>query len=222
MTATSCATVRRQLAWFVGGDVDVEQGTLVRAHLRECARCRRDASRLQQSRKALQGLADPAHVEKVGVDDTMFTTIYTSVVAAVERESLPNGGFAGRGWIASGWRAGVRHVLSIAAAVVLFLFGWWVIREPATLSVLEREPIGAALSAGGPVKVVPHVGPRVSMRQLGMDSEGNRAPLVAGIEDGLGLGMMGRWRLRTLEDIDLSLWLVGSDADAGVVPAGDR
>jgi len=187
VTAWTCDDVRRNLEWFVGDDLDAGSAAQVRAHLRECVVCRNDAASLQQAIKGLRGLATAGHPD---VDDAMFTAMHASIVERIDAESHALGRVRGRGW----WR-----VLPLAAAAAVFAIGWWSVRGLDGGSVFDRPPLGTLVDHGVPVKVVPWSGPRVPLQPLG--DERSEPDAASG---GVGPGMMGRWRLRTLEGVDPS------------------
>lgn len=201
---TTCAKVGSWLPGFVGDNLDADAAAIVRAHLRDCVLCRREAAALQQARNALQRLGTaPAP----GVDDAWFAELQRDVVAAVGRQAHRVGP---RWWEICRWP------LSAAAAAALFLCGWWLVRDAGPESLLQRPPIATAVGHTGPAKAVPWSGERLEMLPLG--DEG-------GVENGVGPGMMGRWRLRTLEGHEWSTgWPLPADghgegaADGGLAP----
>lgn len=190
----SCAEIRTRLDGFVGGELDAASASVVAVHLRDCAACRREATGLQQVVHRLLGLRDAGHPE---VDDSTFAAMHAATMHRIEVE-------VDRTTTATPW---VRRVLPIAAAAGLFVAGWWMTREPSPPSVFVRPPIGSPVAldrAGvGPATFV------VPMRQLGDESLGPAS-------DGFGAGLMGRWRLRTLEGLDTDPWHSGREP--AVVP----
>lgn len=193
MSRSPCQRVRDELPWFVGGDLPVERERAAAAHLRDCSACRREAAALQQSRKAL-GVA--GRVVPDGADEAMFAAMHASIVAAVGREQ--DG--AMRGEVERPWpgRMPARRWVQVLAAAAMFLFGWWLVDTRAVSSVFDRPPIGGPARVVGVAKAVPYAGHRVQLQPLGDEWR----PATGGVENGVGPGMMGRWRLRTLEDAD--------------------
>jgi hypothetical protein len=182
VTPRTCKRVRRELPWFVGGDLPVARRAEVQEHLRGCFECRRDAASLQQSTKVLREVGErPA----ARIDEAMFADMHATILDGLDAELradpprpvLP------------------RPLVSIAAAGVLFTVGWWFVRGPAQASVFERPPIVMPVGSEHPA-AVPYSGPRVPLRLLGEEHPDRE---VTGT-DGMGPGMMGRWRLRTLVD----------------------
>lgn len=191
----ACEETSGVLDAFVGGDLDAAGAARVAAHLRDCAWCRRQAGSLQQALRQLGSLRDLGHH---GVDESMFTAMHRATMARIDAE-------VGK---ATGRLVRLRRMLPIAAAVGLFAIGWWLTRDPAPPSVFVRTPIGVPVglrSEGGAAASA------VPLRLLGVD-----APAPA--PDGLGSGLMGRWRLRTLEGSDTEPWFgsrPGGDGPAG-------
>lgn len=180
-----CRLVREQLPLFVGGELVAEQDAAfdvagaarlraVREHLRDCAGCRRVASSLQQSRKALQqfGRATPD-----GVDESFFTELQTQIVTAA---TAP----------APAPRARWSPLLA-AAAAALFAFGFWLVSGPRD-HVLDRAPVvfdETTVDDGRLLRAVPYAGNRVQLSLLGYQDGG-----------AVGQGMAGRLDLRALEE----------------------
>lgn len=185
--SVTCASIRRQLSWFVGGDLDRDRGREVAAHLAECLPCRRQAAGLQQAGKALASLGDEAGRAAVaGVDEAMFASLHAEITAAVADETV---GQSMLNWPRALW---------LAAAMLLFGLGWWLARAPETIGLLDRPPIPAvAATTGDAALVLPWAGPRAWLRPLGYDD--SEAEAGAGRDLRLGSGMMCRHRLRTLE-----------------------
>lgn len=185
---TPCAKVVAWLPLFVGEDLEPVHAAAVRTHLRDCAACRRQASTLQQSVKALRGLAGTT---VPGVDEAMFASMHERIVAAVQAEAAPEADFGRRWW--------VRWPVSAAAAVLLFVGGWALVRGLEPASLLDRPALATPGGSSSEVRVVPWSGGgRVPLQALGHQA----APTEVGT-DPAGSGMMGRWRLRTLEDVEL-------------------
>lgn len=206
MTARSCEQVRHELDAFVGGDLDGRDVEAVRDHLRECLSCRNAAASLHRAIKSLRGLATAGHP---GVDEAMFATMHASILERVADDS-PRGVER---------FARVRRALPIAAAMAVFAIGWWSVRTSAGASVFERPPIGTLVNGSGPVNVVPWSGPRVPLQKLGNE----QWDAEADADGGVGPGMMGRWRLRTLEGVDAPVRpRVPARADDGGIEAADR
>jgi hypothetical protein len=140
-------------------------------------------------------------VEPPAAAEPMFAAMHASIVrqvatmAPVDRVS----------W----WR----RLLPVAAAAALFVCGWWLVREPAPLSVFERPAIGTPVDVRGPLRATPFVRSQVPLRLLGNETGGD------GQGDGLGAGLMGRWQLRTLEGVDVLLRPEVSGQD-GTSPVG--
>lgn len=179
-----CGSVRRQLALFVGSDLDRTAARSVAAHLADCPACRREASSLQQSHKALTGLREDV---PAAADAAMFADLQRDTLVAVERE------------IAAGAqrRPGMpvlARALWAAAAVLLFGLGWLSVHDPESSALLEREPSAppARAPAGDPA-AWPWAGPRAVMRPL--DFRDAEVPAAA---EELGSGMMRRRQLRDL------------------------
>lgn len=185
---SSCAQVLDWLPCFVGDDLDVESASAVRAHLRDCVACRREAAALQQSMKALRSLQEAG---APGVDDAAFAVMHTSILAAVDRAATETG----RG---SGWRL-PRWLASAAAAVLLFGVGWHLMRGDES-PFGDRRGFSVSFDHAGPAKAVPWSdGGHVQLRPLGDDGASGDADRY--VEGSVGPGMMGRWRLRTLEGV---------------------
>jgi anti-sigma factor RsiW len=185
-----CPAIRRELAWFVGGDLEPGQMAAVAGHLAACPACRREAASLQQARKALggAGAASRRPGALAGVDEAMFAALQEQITAAA---------FAAAAVPVR--RSALARALCAAAAVLLFGFGWWLVRGPAPEPLLVRAPIAGTGAAGSSTPLVlPWAGPRARMQPLGYSVSG--AP--DGDEDGFGAGMLRRQRLRTLvEDL---------------------
>lgn len=175
---TSCAKILPWLPGFVGDDLDADRTAAVREHLHTCVGCRREASSLQQAHQALQRLGPAA---APGVDEAWFAELQRDIVDRVGRAAERDG---------PRWRDALRWPVSAAAAAALFLCGWWLVRDGGPESLLQRPPIATTVGHSGAAKAVPWSGQRVQVQQLG--DEG-------GVENGVGPGMMGRYRLRTLE-----------------------
>jgi len=185
VSRSTCRRVRDELPWFVGGDLPAERERAAADHLRDCCACRRQAAALQQSRKALD---EAGRVVPGGVDEPMFTAMQASIVAAVGREEA--GAMRGEAGGAP-WRWA-----QVLAAAAMFLFGWWLVDTEAVSPVFGRPPIAGPI--GGVAKAVPYAGHRVELQPLGDEWK----PATGGAENGVGPGMMGRLRLRTLEDLE--------------------
>lgn len=185
---TSCTQVLNWLPCFVGDDLDVETASAVRAHLLDCVACRREAAALQQSTKALRSLREAG---APGVDDAAFASMHTAILAAVDRAEAETGRW-------SGWRL-PRWLASAAAAVLLFGVGWHLMRED-DAPWGDRRGFSVSFDHAGPAKAVPWSdGGHVQLRPLGDDGASDNADRDA--EGTVGPGMMGRWRLRTLEEV---------------------
>lgn len=182
MSARVCRTVRRELPWFVGGDLPEARIDAVQEHLMVCVDCRRQAASLQQSTKALRAMAEQATSPTPAVAESMFASMHAEILGRVDEIAAASDRGPSPVW---------RSLLSIAAAAVLFVVGWWLVRSPSSLSVFERSPM-VAPAAAGPATVVPWAGPRVELQLLGDEGP------AAGGTGSPGPGMMGRWRLRTL------------------------
>ena len=193
MTA-SCPSVLELLPWFVGGDLDATHSEAVRVHLRGCSSCRREAAALQQATKALQAVREamespPPGSKALGVaEEPMFAAMHDSIVQAVRTEAARIDA-APRPTLATRW-------LPLAAALMLVAVGWWWMRGPASLSVMQRRAIDMPLVDDSFVRVVPWAGPRVPLQPLGFTVP----PSEEGAESGVGQGMMGRCRLRDRAD----------------------
>ncbi len=199
----SCAKIRGQLAWFVGNDLDPGQSALVRAHLRDCVVCRREAGGLQQSVRALQSLdADAAP----GVDETMFASMQQQIMTAVEQQ-MHTGELvaADRGPVAALLAALRGWPISAVAAVAMFLFGWWLVRDAEPVGWRDRPPLATSIFDEGPAKAVPWSGGgRVELRPLGDEWLVRDGGVESGGGPGmLGPGMLARWQLKTLESDSL-------------------
>ncbi|MBL8749256.1 MAG: zf-HC2 domain-containing protein [Planctomycetes bacterium] len=181
MNLDSCERVLAQLDWFVGDDLDAAAATAVRSHLRECVSCRAEAGALQRTRNTLRAAAEAACR---GVDEAMFAAMHDEVMAAVRDQEMRDAAPPSL----------LRRVLPFAAAGALFVVGWTVVRHWVPPSVFDREPIGTSVVA--PRQAHPFGVPALPLRLLSDDSVEEPAA------DGLGAGMMGRWRLRTLEGVD--------------------
>ncbi len=191
MKPDSCERVLAQLDMFVGDDLDAAAATAVRSHLRACVTCRAEAGALQRTRNTLRAAAEAAYR---GVDDAVFAAMHDDVMAAVREQEMRDAGAP----------ALVRRVIPFAAAAALFVVGWTVVRHWAPPSVFDREPIGT--SAVAPRQAHPFGVPALPLRLLSDDSV-EEPPA-----DGLGAGMMGRWRLRTLEGVDATAPLLPAPA----------
>lgn len=176
-----CARIVQELPLFVGEDLGrdacgADRADAVREHLMACCDCRREASALQQARKALRqfGGAMPA-----GVDEAMFAAMHRQVLAhTVQAPVQP-----ARPW----WAA-----LSVVAAVLLFGLGLWLVEAWRDDGVLRRPPLmldANATSGQGLVRAVPYSGGRVELQMLGYEDAG-----------AVGQGMAGRLDLRRLGD----------------------
>jgi hypothetical protein len=182
--SSPCQRVRDELPWFVGGDLPAERERATADHLRDCRDCRRHAAALQQSTKAL---GEAGRVAPDGADEAMFAVMHASILAAVGREeAVRMRGEAGR----PAWRWA-----QVLAAAAMFLFGWWLVDSRSDSPVFGRPPITSPIGVGA-AKAVPYAGDRVQLQPLG-----DEWPAASG-GDGFGPGMMGRWRLRTLEDLE--------------------
>lgn len=169
--SSSCRTVREQLPWFAGDDLDARTAAEVRAHLVDCLACRREASVLQRATAALGSCADAAGTAETPAATAMFADLHRSIVAAVAAEPAPRGTVAaGLLRRATGWHPGWRVVV---AASVLVAVGFW-----GGIAAADRRADGASrmLDAGGPHAldagtplVVPYAGPRVALRPLAED-----------------------------------------------------
>ena len=183
MSRSPCRKVRAELPWFVGGDLPAERERAAADHLRACSDCRRQAAALQQAKKVL---GEAGRAVPDGADEPMFTAMHASILAAVGREEAGQLRSEAGG---SAWRWA-----QVLAAAAMFLFGWWLVDTRENSSVFGRPPITGGLT--GAAKAVPWSGDRVQLQPLGDESsEANGA-------DSVGPGMMGRWRLRTLEDLE--------------------
>lgn len=175
----ACAQFQRELPWFIGGDLDRERAAATAEHLRTCLACRREAASLQQSHKALASLRN---VTAAGIDDAAFAAMHADIMAAATR--VPVGSEAPSPWPRALW---------IAAAALLFAFGWSLVRGDEPQSLFDRAPIPMATSTGeGAPLVSPFAGPRARVLPLSHD-DGDAF-------DAWGSGMMRRELLRTLED----------------------
>jgi hypothetical protein len=218
----SCAKILGLLPCFIGDDLDLEAAANVRLHLRDCVACRREAGALQQSTKALRALQD-AGAE--GVDEAAFAAMHESILLAVDRDAAaPVGGMSQRlvAWQFSRGqsvrRMAQRWLLSAAAAVGLFAIGWQLVRGGEDSSLLERPGLAVSFDHGGPAKAVPWSGGgHVQLRQLG-DESGVHPADGDSAGGAFGAGMMGRWRLRTLEDEEF----LGGDLPSPVPASADR
>jgi hypothetical protein len=192
-----CSHVCRDLPLFIGGDLDVGRAAEIGRHLRDCATCRREAVGLQQSLKQLRRIAAPAMAASTG-DEALFASMHAAIVDRVDAEIACGVGSAGGGWrglhtMAThrwGWGLG----WAAAAAVVLFVVGWWAVRLPSAPTLLERAPIVVPVRHADANVVVPYAGPRVPLRLLGDEAVSDQR----WTEIGRAPGMMGRCRLRSL------------------------
>jgi len=218
----SCAKILGLLPCFIGDDLDLETAASVRLHLRDCVACRREAGALQQSTKALRAMQDVGVEE---VDEAAFAAMHESILLAVDRDAaVPVGGLSQRllAWQSVRWQSvrglAPRWLVSAAAAVSLFAIGWQLVRGGEDSSLLERPGLAVSFDHGGPAKAVPWSGGgHVQLRQLGDESgvdpvDGDPAA------SGFGAGMMGRWRLRTLEDEEF----LGGDLPSPAPTSMDR
>lgn len=214
-TFALCAdAARRWLPEFVGGDLDAARSAAVRSHLVACSACRREAAALQQSLKALRGGGRDL---VAGVDEAMFATLHADVCAAVAAERLPASPGSHR-WLWFG---------TLAAAS--FLLGWLTMVETRP-QALVREPIfrvsdGSMSDGRGDPGRSKHRGDLQPFRTA---TPAVLHPLgyPGGAEDdvlrggrGAGVGMMGRLRLRTLENaLPIDDWRV-CDRQVGELPS---
>lgn len=219
-----CSHVRRDLPLFIGGDLAALRTGEIRRHLRDCPACRREAVGLQQSRKRLQRIVDPALVAAVA-DESLFTCMQAAIVDRVDAELLAG---AGGPPVPSGHRLW----WSAAAAAALFVIGWWLVQPSLRPAALERAPLAVPVGHAGAALVQPYAGPPVPLRLLGGAGAGDANPgggSWAGgnwAESGLQPGMMGRWRLRSLVGEGPTVPLPGVEVPSGppeaAAPAGPR
>ena len=166
--SASCGSVREQLPWFAGGELDASTAASVRAHLVDCHACRGEAAVLQRSHAALGALAVG---DETPAETAMFADLHRDILAAVATEPAPSVATAGR---ASWWASG----RALAAAALLVVVGFW----GGTIVGDQRHPGGdvrlpspsAAQPASRTVvgespRVVPYAGARVELRPLGED-----------------------------------------------------
>lgn len=187
-----CARVQDQLPWFVGDDLDDAAAEPVRTHLRDCPRCRAEASSLLQARRALLAHAETA---ARSIDDAQFAAWHEEIVAAVARDGERAAAPASTSSAAK--RIGARGTAAAAALLV----GLGYLGSLPSAGLLTRAPIFATTE----------VRPAPRMQPLGQD-----AWLVpASHLDMSGPGMMGRLSLRTLEDETLPF-------DSWVLPVPPR
>lgn len=206
----ACAIFRSDLAAFAGGDLAADRAAIVREHLRDCLACRAEAGSLQRAVRTLGALAT---APVPGIDDAWFADQQRRIVAAVEREAVEREAVereaveqeavereADAAPASARWLTGVRWAVPAAAAAGLFLCGWWFVRSDAAGTMLVRPPITTPVSAG-PAKAVPWAsGGRVQLQPLGAEW----STIDDGAAGGVGPGMMGRFRLRSLEDQELA------------------
>jgi len=198
-----CSHVCRDLPLFIGGDLDVGRAAEIGRHLRDCPTCRREAVGLQQSLKQLRRIAAPAMAASAD-DESLFASMHAAIVDRVDAEIAGGIETADGTWFASGSWGGLRTMAAhrwgwglgwaAAAAVVLFVIGWWSVRPPAAPALLDRAPIVVPVRHAEANVVVPYAGPRVPLRLLGDEAVSDQR----WAEIGRAPGMMGRCRLRSL------------------------
>ncbi|MBM4062480.1 MAG: hypothetical protein FJ265_15495 [Planctomycetes bacterium] len=185
---TGCRAILDQLPLFAGGDLDASTAAAVKAHLRLCCACRREAASLLQALKALRGAGVPDDV----ADAAGSADLHGAIVGAVMADVVAREGRS------VALRRAARVAAAAAAALSLFLGGWWLVRsEPDPLFV--RGPLVQNVDWSGP-KAVPWSGGRVQLRPLGLDGRD-----AGGAGEGAAPGMLGRFRLRTLDAVEAPL-----------------
>ncbi len=216
----TCELLRTALPLFVGDDLGrdaagLERARLVREHLMQCPSCRRQASALQQARKALQQFG---HATPSGVDEEFFAQMHTQVLAGTVHAPID------AAWRGGAWgdrlRAGkalLKFAAMSCAAGLLFALGFWFVDLQRGDSVLHRPPLvlDASVDEGGGraglARAVPYAGGRVELKLLGYEDGG-----------AVGQGMAGRLELRLLGDeARLPARRTAGDPTAGDPTAGD-
>jgi hypothetical protein len=182
MRLRSCRWIRRRLSAFAGEDLGAVETGGVRLHLRACSTCRAAAGGWLRARRRLQESA--AAAAPASVDDAFFARLHAEVISAVAQEPIPEP----RDWR---WRGRLRIA---AAAALLFGLGLWSVQviAPTNPGLLERPALRG--ESGDPESV----GAGTGMRPLGSER---------GVDlDSDSHGLMGRLRLRTLEQEVLEPW----------------
>lgn len=178
MSSAACEFASARLPLFAGGDLDVGEAEVVRAHLIDCVACRNEAAGLQ---RAVAGLRAVSASPAPGVDDAWFAAQQRAICERVEAAAVPAASsVAWRSWGLA------------AAALLLIGIGFELGQSGQAQSVFVRP--ATTILFGNP-KAVPWSGERAMMRQLGDDEQ------AADERDGAAAaGMRGRDELRTLVD----------------------
>ena len=201
-----CARVRPCLPGYVGEELPPAQLRRVRAHLRDCRGCRREAAEHLQAQKALRRAAS-AQIECVGFS---FAEQHAAIMQRVAEQQTREESRSAHGG----------RLMVVAAAVLLAALGFWLAAEVRPAPIGERPPAVAPASAPL-VRVVPYAGPSVELAPAALsDRRDERA-----IPEGTGNGMMLRARLRPFIEFVDPIWVDPARADSagtGEPPPRDR
>lgn len=183
-----CAAMRRHLPLFVGGDLPESVLAAARAHLIDCADCRRSAG---GELAALRALRRQAVATQPALPVDFFAALHRDVLASVAAHSSPGA--------ASGAWHRLRGFVRIAAAALLsFAGGVYLAGGGGAGGLAGRPAIRSSEHAGDPGRSGGRPLLRPMQHQFTTDIAGFD---TAGIDGAVpGTGLMGRLQLRLLVD----------------------
>lgn len=127
----ACSRVVPRLPLLVGDDLLADEAGRLRAHLRDCVACRRQASAQLQAVLALRDAPSRSPV----LGDDFFAGLHADVMARIDREA-ERGAFAGERRLARS-----RRVAAAAAAILLFVGGWYAASAASDGGLRGRDPL---------------------------------------------------------------------------------
>jgi anti-sigma factor RsiW len=132
----NCHALERQIALYVGADLDAQETMRVEEHLATCSDCRQLLEDLQATHSALRELASDA------VDAAMLTAVRSRVLSGIgERRkwSWP--------WVAA---------IALAAPLIVgLIIPWWMAVEPLPPAPLVHAPAPEPVMTTGVVEKPP-------------------------------------------------------------------